>query len=273
MSSALLALAAAIVLAIATGVTKRLVSDYRPEQLIGPLLVLNAAIVAPFLPLGSWEWGGTIAWLHLASAVCLAVGSGCVFLLFVHGSAPAVAIGSAMTPIGALSASAVLLVHSVRWTQVAGAVVVAASVVIGIGGAFGAVTRGRAVGAIVLYAAVGGLLTVLTKLLAERGVGLPDIYVTRTLVAGIVWTALVPPRDLPLAAVPKLTGRSALQTGYFVLLIAAVQRGTPTVVQTIAAATPLILLGGTAVVRRERPSVRLLAAAVAVVAGIGLAVS
>ncbi len=88
-----------------------------------------------------------------------------------------------------------------------------------------------------------------------------------------MWTALVRPRELPLAAVPKLVGRSALQTGYFVLLIAAVQRGTPTVVQTIAAATPLILLAGTVALRRERPSARLVAAAVAVVAGIGLAVS
>jgi drug/metabolite transporter (DMT)-like permease len=178
-----------------------------------------------------------------------------------------------MTPIGALSFSVVLLTRGVGWAQVVGAVIVTVAVVAGVGGAFGAITRGRAVAAIVVYAAVGGLLTVLTKLLADRGVGLPDIYVSRTLLAGIAWTALVPPRDLPASSVPRLAVRSALQTGYFVLLIAAVQRGTPTVVQTIVAATPLILLGGTAVVRRERPSVRLLGAAVAVVAGIGLAVS
>ncbi|MFN0156092.1 MAG: EamA family transporter [Gaiella sp.] len=271
MSAALLALAAALTLAVATGVTKQLVTDYAPGQLIGPLLLLNAALLAPFLPLGSWRWSGEIMWLHLASAGCIVAVSACVFFLFVHGSAAAVSFGTALSPIGAVLFSAVLLTGSLTWAQVVGAVVVTAAVAFAVGDAFG-VARGRAAAAVLVNAVLGGLLTVLTKLLTDRGVGLPEIYVSRTLLAGAIWLVAVPPRDLPRRAVPALVGRSALQSAYFVLVIAAVARGTPTTVQTIAATTPLFLLLGIAARRRERPSPRLLAASVAVVAGVSLAV-
>lgn len=271
MSAALLALAAAATLAVSIGVTKRLVTDYPPGQLIGPLLLLNAALVAPFLPLGHWRWSGTIAWLHLASAGCLVVGSACIFFLLVHGSAAAVSLGAALSPIGAVAFSAVLLASSTTWTQATGAVVVTVAVIFALGDAF-AVARGRAAAAVLINAAVGGLLIVLTKMLVSRGVGLPDVYVTRTALAGALWCALAPPRDLPLRSASALVGRSALQSAYFVLIIAAVQRGTPTTVQTIAATTPLFLLLGTAARRREWPSPRLLAASLGVVAGVALVV-
>ncbi len=93
-----------------------------------------------------------------------------------------------------------------------------------------------------IAATTNGLLIVLTKLLSNRGVTLPEIYTVRTALAGAVYLVLIPPRGIPLAGYPRLAIRSSLQTAYFVLLIAAVQRGHPATVQTIVATTPLLLL-------------------------------
>ena len=113
----------------------------------------------------------------------------------------------------------------------------------------------------------------LTKVLANRGVTLPEIYVVRTALAGAAYLVLIPPRGIPLTAYPRLTIRSSLQTAFFVLLIAAVQRGHPATVQTLVATTPLLLLAWSAFARRERPPLRLVAAAAAVVAGVAIAVT
>jgi drug/metabolite transporter (DMT)-like permease len=125
----------------------------------------------------------------------------------------------------------------------------------------------------VVTAAANGLLVVLTKQLAERGLGIAEIYVTRALVSGAVACAIAPPRDIPLRAIPKLTYRAALQSAYFVLLIAAVQRGNPATVQTLVATTPVMLLAAHVAARRERPPTRLAVAAFGVVAGVVLAVT
>jgi drug/metabolite transporter (DMT)-like permease len=134
-------------------------------------------------------------------------------------------------------------------------------------------SRRRAVATVGLAAGLNGLLVVLTKLLSERGLGIAEIYVSRTVVAGVVACAIAPPRAIPLRAIPKLTYRSTLQTAYFVLLIAAVERGSPATVQTLVATTPVVLLAAHVVARRERPPSRLAVAALGVVAGVVLAVT
>ena len=70
-----------------------MVGEYPPRQLIGPLLGLNALLVAPFLLATHWHFSWTIVLLHAASATTLAISSWCIFELFVHGSASAVAFG------------------------------------------------------------------------------------------------------------------------------------------------------------------------------------
>ena len=53
----------------------------------------------------------------------------------------------------------------------------------------------------VLGAACGaGLLTVVTRMLGDEGVGVVETYVVRTALAAAVFIALFPPRDIPLRA-------------------------------------------------------------------------
>lgn len=271
MSSATLALAAAAVLAASSLLTKRLVGTLPHRQLIGPLLLLNALIAVPLLALGHWTLTPNIALLHCVSAVTLVLGSFCVFELFSEGSAAAVAVGQAMAPMPALAFSLILLSSTVAATQAAGAVVVTVGVLAALGPVFGQFSRARAVVLVTGAATSAGLLVVLTKLLADRGVQTGEIYVARTALAGVIALALVPPREVPRRALPALSTRAALQTLYYLLLIAAVERGSPATVQTLAATTPLLLIAIAA--RRQRPSGRIAVAALAVVLGVGLAVS
>ena len=271
MSATLLALLAAGSLAISSLFTKRMVGEYPPRQLIGPLFGLNALLVTPFLPFVRWHVSWAVVGLHLASAATLVVGSWCVFKLFVHGSASAVAVGQAMAPIPAVAFTALLLATPVTRLQVVSAAIVSLAVLAAVGGSFGRLRPLQAVALVAAAATLNGLLVVLTKLLTERGLGVAEIYAVRTSIAAFVWLALAPPRDIPLKAVPELFTRSSFQTGYFALIILALQRGSPATVQTLAATTPLLLLLATFLVRRRALPSRLVFASCAVVVGVALA--
>src|SRR5262249_8159402 len=124
MSWTLLALGAAASQGVAALFTKRMVGEYPARQLIGPLLGLNAPLMVPFLPFVHWHWSTTVALLHLASIAVMVVSSWCVFELFVHGSASAVAVGQAMAPIPAVVFTALLLAIPVTWPQILAAALV-----------------------------------------------------------------------------------------------------------------------------------------------------
>jgi drug/metabolite transporter (DMT)-like permease len=272
-SPAALALGAALVLAVSSRMTKRLAVTFPHRQLVAPLLLLNSLLVVPFAVWSPWRLSVTIVELHLASAVALVFSSFCIFDLFRQGSAAAVAVGQAITPVPALAFSVVLLASPSTGWQAVGDLVVSAGVIAALGPVFGELSRVRAVATMGLAAALQGLLVVLTKLLTNRGVSVGEIYVTRTALAGVLACMLVFPRDIPLRAIPPLALRSALQSAYFVLMIFAVERGSPSTVQTLVATTPLMVLTLDAVTSARRPPLRLILAAVAVVAGVALSVS
>jgi drug/metabolite transporter (DMT)-like permease len=270
MSPTLLALLAAASAAISALVTKRMVDTYPARQLIGPLLGLNSLLLTPFLPFINWHFSWTIVLLHAASAATLVVSSWCIFELFVHGSASAVAVGQAMAPIPAVIFTALLLSIPVTWPQAVAAVIVSLAVLFALGRSFGAMPPSRAIALVAVAACGNGLLIVLTKMLTERGLGVAEIYCVRTSIGAAIWIALALPRDIPLRALPQLFTRSSFQTGYFVLVILAVQRGSPATVQTLVATTPLMLLVSTFLVRRHTLPLRLVFASCAVVAGVAL---
>jgi drug/metabolite transporter (DMT)-like permease len=271
-SPTLLALLAAASLAISSLFTKRMVGEYPPRQLIGPLFGLNALLVVPLLAFVHWHFSWSVALLHLASVLCLAVGAFFIFELFVHGSASAVAVGQAMAPIPAVAFTALLLAASVTWTQAVAAGIVSLAVLAAVGGSFGALSSARAIGLVAVAASLNGLLVVLSKMLTDRGLGVAEIYFVRTSIAAAIWLALARPRQIPGRALPQLFTRSSFQTGYFALIILALQRGSPATVQTLAATTPLILVVATFLVRRRALPIRLVFASCAVVAGVALAV-
>jgi len=118
----------------------------------------------------------------------------------------------------------------------------------------------------------GGLTTVMSRLLADVGVGLAGTYVTRTAIAVVIFTLAIPPRDIPRQEIPLLAVRALFITAGFTFAIIGVQRGSPTVIQTMVALTPLFVLSWEVLKRRRPPPPRYVFAVALVLAGVVLVV-
>jgi drug/metabolite transporter (DMT)-like permease len=271
MSSALaLGLAAAVCLAIGAVLTKEFVDRLPGRQLIGPLFALNALLVVPAAPFVEWHLDGRIALLHLASVVALLVTTGAVFALYEHGSASATTTAQALSPVPAAIAAWALLGQPLEPLQGIAAALVVAAVVASLPGAFESLGRRGAVRNAALAAGGAGLITVLGRLLADEGASTVEIYLVRTAAAAVIFTAAIPPRQVPLRVVPWLAVRAAFVSAQFLLVIVAVRDGSPAVVQTAVATTPLWALGVEAVRTRTAPSLRVTVCAVVVVLAVAL---
>ena len=264
----MLAVLAAVANAGAAIISKGLTTRLPARQLIGVLYVCNALVLLPLAPFADWRWSPAIVALHLLSVGLMAITAISVWDMLDAGAASATTTATALSPIPAAIGTAILLPGTFRPVQAVGAVLVTVAVLAALTDAFEGLDR-RGTWLRVLGAACGsGLLTVVTRLLGDEGVGVVETYVVRTSLAAVLFIALFPPRDIPLRAAPRLFGRALVVTSYFVLLILAAQQGSPVVVQTCLAATPLIVLGWESWRARRRPPARILAAAVAVLAGV-----
>jgi uncharacterized membrane protein YfhO len=108
--------------------------------------------------------------------------------------------------------------------------------------------------AILLILGLGtGLLTVLTAMLAARGVGLPETYIVRASLAAVVYLIIAPPTAVRLADIPSLAIRSTFVTTSFLLTILAVQIGDVVVIQSVLATLPLMVIGIEWVRHQRRP--------------------
>lgn len=264
----MLAVLAAVANAAQAVISKGLTARLPARQLIGVLYVCNALVLLPAAPFVAWRWSPTIIVLHLASVGLMAITAIAIWDMLDAGAASATTTASALSPIPATIGAALLVPGTFRPVQAVAAVLVTIAVLAALTDAFEGLGR-RGTWLRVLGAASGnGLLTVVTRLLGDEGVGVVETYVVRTSLAAVVFIALFPPRDIPLQAAPRLFGRALVVTSYFVLLILAAQQGSPAVVQTCLATTPLLVLGWESWRARRRPPARSLVAAALVAAAV-----
>jgi drug/metabolite transporter (DMT)-like permease len=238
------------------------------RQLIGVLYLGNALVLLPLAPFSPWTWSPTIVGLHLVSVGLMVVTAICVWDLLDHGAASATTTATAMSPIPAALAAVVLLPETIDTIQIVAAGVVVVGVVIALGDAFPRLDRWGRTWRIVGAATGTGLLTIATRLIADAGAGVVETYVVRTALAAAVCIALFPPRDVAGRDVPRLLLRSVVVTTYFVFVILGARAGSPVVVQTFVATTPLIVLLVESVRARRRPAPRALLAALVVLGGV-----
>ena len=251
-------------------ISKGLTTRFPARQLIGVLYVFNCLVLLPFAPFTPWQWSSEIVALHLFSVALMAVTAICVWDMFDKGAASATTTATALSPIPAALGAALLVPGSVGLGQIVAAAVVVVGVLWALQGAFGDLGR-RGTILRVLGAAIGtGLLTVVTHVLAEDGVGLVETYVVRTGLAAALFVAVIPPRDVPLASAPQLFVRSIVVTLSFVFIILGVQDGSPVVVQTLVAITPLLALAWESARAGQRPPSRAVAGALVVLLGVAL---
>jgi drug/metabolite transporter (DMT)-like permease len=183
-----------------------------------------------------------VAALHTASVACLVLSTAAVFTLYQHGSASATTTAVAISPIPAMAAAALLLDERAGPFRVAAAGLVVAAVIAALPGSFTTLARRAAVVAVAAAASGHGVLTVLSAELLEAGAGTFEIYLVRTLVCGALFTALVPPRDIPWDRARALGSRSVLVSGHFIAILVAVRHGSAVVVQTTVATAPLLAI-------------------------------
>lgn len=272
MSAVLFGLLAAMANAGQALISKELTYRAPARQLIGVLYAANALVLLPFAPFVAWIWSPTIVVFHLLSVGLMVVTAICVWDLLDHGAASATTTATAMSPIPAAIAATLVLPGAIEAVQVVAAVVVVGGVMVALSDAFVGLDRWGRTWRIVGAATGSGLLTVMSRLLGDEGVGVVETYVVRTALAAAVCMALFPPRDVARGDVPRLFGRSLVVTTYFVFVIIGAQTGSPVVVQTMVATTPLFVLAVESVRHRAVPPARSLLAAGIVLVGVALVV-
>lgn len=248
--------------------SKGLTRQYPARQLVGPLLLMNCLLLLPFAPFVEWAWSPEIVLLHVISAVLMVVSSVAVWDLFEAGAASATMTAQALSPLATAIGAALLVPGSTSPAQVVASIVVVGGVMWALQGSFDGLSRRGSALRIVVTAASIGMLTVMTRMLADFGVGVVETYVVRTAVAGLVVLLIIWPGDVPRSAAPRMLTRSAAATMSFVLIILAVQRGSPVVVQTLLAITPLLILGWESLQSRAWPAGRAVAGATLVLVGV-----
>lgn len=273
MSSVTLGLLAAVVHSAQGFLSKDLTSRYPARPLIGALLAFNCLLLLPFAFFVDWQVSPSIVILHVASAFMLVVSSIPIWDLFDAGAASATITAQALSPLAAAVGAAILVPGAVSAVQVVAAVAVVVGVTWALRDAFAGLGRRGAVVRIVIASAGVGMLTVLTRMLADDGVGVVETYVARTGMGAAFMLAVIPPRGIPVSATPRLLVRSVTVTIYFVLIILAVQEGSPVVVQTMVAVAPLLSLGWESLRARRWPAPRALAGALLVVFGVVLVIA
>lgn len=268
MSTVLFGALAALANAGQALISKELTYRAPARQLIGVLYAGNALVLLPFAPFTAWVWSPAIVAYHLVSVGLMVFTAICVWDLFDRGAASATTTATAMSPIPAALAVAVVLPGSFDPRQLLAAIVVVGGVLIALADAFEGLGRWGRLWRIVGAATGSGLLTVVTRLLGDQGVGVVETYLVRTALAAVICIALFPPRDVAGADIPRLLGRSVVVTIYFVLVILGAQAGSPVVVQTLVATTPLFVLAAESMRRRSAPPTRAVLAAAIVAGGV-----
>mgnify|MGYP001815138508 CR=1 FL=1 len=270
MSAVTLGLAAAFVHSTQGFLSKDLTSRYPARPLIGVLLGLNCLLLLPFAFFVEWHLSPAILALHVASAFMLVASSIPIWDLFDAGAASATITAQALSPLAAAVGAAIFVPGTISPVQVVAAVLVVAGVTWALRDAFAGLGRRGSIVRILVASAGVGMLTVFTRMLADEGVGVVETYVTRTAMGATFMLIAIPPRGIPVTAAPRLLLRSVTVTIYFVLIIVAVQEGSPVVVQTMVAIAPLLSLGWESIRARQWPQSRALAGALLVAVGVAL---
>ena len=224
----------------------------------------------PFAPFAPWTWSPEIVGLHGLAIAAMILTALSTWDLLAPGAASAQPPATALAPLPAVVLTGLLLPGSLDPAQVVAAAVVVVGVTLSLRDAFGSLGRAGSIVRILGVAFGTAALTLTAKLLADRGVGVVETYVVRTAVAGVLFTILIRPRDVDFHELPRMVVRAAAITTYFLLVIVAVGQGSPAVVQTMVATTPLWALGYEWGREGRRPRAPALAAAGLVALGVAI---
>lgn len=266
----LYASAAALAFAFGTFFTKGVTLRISIFRAIGPLFLLNAVFAIPFLNTGpSWKLiTGSVPYLHLIAALSSGLVAYILFSMVAKSTASVSSVSPAMAPAVVLLLSPVFLSTAISITQIFLVLFLMAITLYPLRNSITGLNSSKTI-AFMLIAALGnGAVTIIAKLLANEGVGMPETFIARQVIAGLAFVILFPPIGLKLRDFFELVRRSFFMAIGWMTSITAIQNGSPLVVQTFLATIPITVILIETVAYRKRPDNAVIVSAILAACGI-----
>lgn len=246
---------AALAFAFGTFFTKGVTLRISIFRAIGPLFLLNAVFAIPFIGTGpSWKLiTGPVPYLHLIAALSSGVVAYILFSMVAKSTASVSSVAPAMAPAVVLLLSPVFLSTAITIIQVFLVIFLMAITLYPLRNSISGLNSSKTIAFMIIAALGNGAVTIIAKLLADEGVGMPETFVARQVIAGIAFTILFPPIGLKFRDFYELVRRSFFMAVGWMTSITAIQNGSPLVVQTFLATIPVIVILIETVAYRKRP--------------------
>lgn len=266
----LFASCAALAFAFGTFFTKGVTLRISIFRAIGPLFLLNAVFAIPFIGTGpSWNLiTGPVPYLHLIAALSSAVVAYILFSMVAKSTASVSSVAPAMAPAVVLLLSPLFLSTAITITQIFLVIFLMAITLYPLRNSISGINSSKTIAFMVIAALGNGAVTIIAKLLADEGVGMPETFVTRQVIAGLAFTILFPPIGLKFRDFYELVRRSFFMAIGWMTSITAIQIGSPLVVQTFLATIPIIVILIETAAYRKRPERAVIISAVLTAFGI-----
>jgi len=266
----LYASSAALAFAFGTFFTKGVTLRISIFKAIGPLFLLNGLFAIPFLGTGpSWKLiTGPVPYLHLIAALSSGVVAYILFSMVAKSTASVSSVAPAMAPAVVLLLSPLFLSTSISLVQVALVLALMAITLYPLRNSISGINSSKTILFMLIAALGNGAVTIIAKLLANEGVGMPETFIARQVIAGLAFVILFPPIGLKFRDFFELVRRSFFMAIGWMTSITAIQKGSPLVVQTFLATIPITVILIETVAYRKRPDRAVILSAILTALGI-----
>jgi len=266
----LYASSAALAFAFGTFFTKGVTLRISIFKAIGPLFLLNGLFAIPFLGTGpSWKLiSGPVPYLHLIAALSSGVVAYILFSMVAKSTASVSSVAPAMAPAVVLLLSPLFLSTSISLVQVALVLALMAITLYPLRNSISGINSSKTILFMLIAALGNGAVTIIAKLLANEGVGMPETFIARQVIAGLAFVILFPPIGLKFRDFFELVRRSFFMAIGWMTSITAIQKGSPLVVQTFLATIPITVILIETVAYRKRPDRAVILSAILTAVGI-----
>ena len=266
----LYASSAALAFAFGTFFTKGVTLRISIFKAIGPLFLLNGLFAIPFLGTGpSWKLiTGPVPYLHLIAALSSGVVAYILFSMVAKSTASVSSVAPAMAPAVVLLLSPLFLSTSISLVQVALVLALMAITLYPLRNSITGINSSKTILFMLIAALGNGAVTIIAKLLANEGVGMPETFIARQVIAGLAFVILFPPIGLKFRDFFELVRRSFFMAIGWMTSITAIQKGSPLVVQTFLATIPITVILIETVAYRKRPDRAVILSAILTALGI-----
>lgn len=266
----LYASSAALAFAFGTFFTKGVTLRISIFKAIGPLFLLNGLFAIPFLGTGpSWKLiTGPVPYLHLIAALSSGVVAYILFSMVAKSTASVSSVAPAMAPAVVLLLSPLFLSTSISLVQVALVLALMAITLYPLRNSITGINSSKTILFMLIAALGNGAVTIIAKLLANEGVGMPETFIARQVIAGLAFVILFPPIGLKFRDFFELVRRSFFMAIGWMTSITAIQKGSPLVVQTFLATIPITVILIETVAYRKRPDRAVILSAILTAVGI-----